>query len=89
MSKEFRSKPQLKVGTEFTSRHFSAMAKVVAIREDENKCDVELTPSNGFAWVERNWNLDHVKGAFENGDYVEISSGEAQKRLNDKNYHVI
>jgi hypothetical protein len=57
------------VGLKFTSVHFSADAEIKAIREKENQCDVMLTSSEGQARIEKDWNLQHVKWGFENGEY--------------------
>jgi hypothetical protein len=61
---------QLHVGLKFTSRHFSDDAEIVAIREDKNECDVQLTSSQGHGRRVNNWNLQHVKWGLERGEYI-------------------
>lgn len=56
-------------GLKFTSAHFSAKAEIVRMSEADNTIDVILTPSDGHAWEEKGWNLQHTKWAFESGDY--------------------
>lgn len=58
------------VGLKFTSRHFSDDAEVVAVRADQNECDVTLTSSQGFGRRENGWNLQHVEWGFERGEYI-------------------
>lgn len=60
------------VGLKFTSVHFSMDAEIVAIREGTNEIDVKLTSSEGFAHVEKGWNLQHTKWGFEQGEYIPV-----------------
>lgn len=67
---------KIHVGLKFTSVHFSASAEVVAVREAENEVDVKLTSSEGFAHVEKGWNLQHTKWGFERGEYMPVDPKE-------------
>lgn len=67
-------KTDIRKGLKFTSNTFAMNAEISAIREDQNQVDVILTPSDGFAWEEKNWNLQYVKWAFERGDYMVTDS---------------
>lgn len=62
-------KTEIRKGLKFTSTRFAMDAEISAIREDQNEVDVILTPSDGHAWEEKNWNLEHVKFGFERKDY--------------------
>lgn len=64
------------VGLKFKSVHFSADAEVVAIRESANEVDVKLTSSEGFAHIEKGWNLQHTKWGFERGEYKPVDPKE-------------
>lgn len=66
-----KRKPEFKVGLEFTSRHFSADAKIIAIREYLNQCDVQMTQTSGDAFVMKDWDFKGLKGLFESGEYTE------------------
>lgn len=68
--KEFK-KETVFVGLKFTSIHFSDDAEIKAIREKDNQCDVELVSSQGYARIEKDWNLQHTKWGFERGEYKE------------------
>lgn len=57
------------VGLKFKSLHFSMDAEVKEVREESNQLDVILTPSDGHAFVDKGWNLQHTKWGFERGDY--------------------
>lgn len=63
------SNQQIYNGLKFTSTNFAMTAEVKEVRLKENEVDVILTPSDGHAWVEKNWNLEHVKWGFERGEY--------------------
>lgn len=56
-------------GLKFTSVHFRMKAQIKEVREKENEVDVILTSIEGDSWVEKNWNLQHVKWGFEKGEY--------------------
>lgn len=66
----------IQVGLKFKSVHFSADAEVVAIREAANEIDVKLTSSEGFAHIEKGWNLQHIKRGFERGEYIPVDPKE-------------
>lgn len=61
----------IRKGLKYKSRHFAATAEIGEIREAKNEVDIIYTPTDGFSWVEKNSNLQHVKWAFERGDYLE------------------
>lgn len=61
---------QLITGLKFTSIHFRAEAEIMRIRTAENEVDVVLTPSDGHAWEEKSWSLQHMKAGFERGEYI-------------------
>lgn len=67
---------KIQVGLKFKTVHFSADAEVVAIREAANEVDVKLTSSEGFAHIEKNWNLQHMKWGFERGEYKPVDPKE-------------
>lgn len=60
------------VGLEFKSVTFSAVAKVVAIRGEQNECDVEMTPSDYHAWVHKDWDLKHTIQRLSIGEFTVI-----------------
>lgn len=64
------------IGLKFKSVHFSADAEVVDIREAANEIDVRLTSSEGFAHIEKGWNLQHTKWGFERGEYKPVEKDE-------------
>lgn len=59
-------------GLKFTSTHFTATAEIKEVREKDNEVDVILSPSDGHAWVEKGWNLEHLKWGFERKEYNPI-----------------
>lgn len=63
---------KINVGLKFKSVHFSDDAEIVAIREQANEVDVKLTSSQGFARIEKGWNLQHTKWGFERGEYMPV-----------------
>ena len=67
---------KIHVGLKFKSVHFSADAEVVAIREAANEIDVKLTSSEGFAHIEKSWDLQYTKTRFECGEYIPIDPKE-------------
>lgn len=67
---------KIHVGLKFKSVHFSADAEVVAIREAANEIDVKLTSSEGFAHIDKGWNLQHTKWGFDRGEYIPVDPKE-------------
>jgi hypothetical protein len=65
-------------GLKFTSIHSAMEYEIAAIREDRNEVDVILIPSDGFAFVEKNFNLKDLKAAFERGAYKELRKASEQ-----------
>lgn len=59
---------ELKAGLAFKSKTFTAQAEIVKIDEAAHKIAVRLISSEDHAHIEV-WGLDHVKWAFERGDY--------------------
>jgi long-subunit fatty acid transport protein len=60
---------KIAAGLKFKSIHFAMDAEIKEVREKQNEVDVILTPSNGHAWVENAWNLQHVGWGFQKGEY--------------------
>lgn len=68
---------QIYNGLKFTSINFAMTAEVKEVRLKENEVDIILTPSDGHAWVENSWNLQHVKRGFERGEYKPVEANGA------------
>lgn len=59
-------------GLKFTSVHFAMTAEVKAVHEKENQVEVMLTSTEGHSWIEKDWNLQHMKWGFEKKEYNPI-----------------
>lgn len=77
------------IGTRFTSSTFMMKAKIIAIDKEAATVDVELSYSDGTAWIEKGWNLHHVRWAFQENIYKAIHDpvDEALQKKIDKSYN--
>ncbi len=71
MSQKPNKPVEIRVGLQFTSRHFSNEAKIIAIRVAQDQVDLEYTMSNGDKWIQKGASLAHIKDAFAKGVYEE------------------
>lgn len=63
------NQPIIKTGLKLRSVFFSSVIEIVEIREARNQVDVIVTPSDGNAYVQKNWDLSELKHGFQKGDY--------------------
>ena len=59
---------ELKKGLKFTGKWFDGIVEIDHINEEDNDLEVNITTNSGYTRFEQ-WNLQHTKWGFENGDY--------------------
>lgn len=56
-------------GLKYKADHFADYAEVGDVREDKNEVDIIYTTSEGYSWVQKNFNLSYLTACLNNGSY--------------------
>lgn len=62
---------EITIGKKFTSKWFKGICEMISCDISKNELGVRITRETGSHTEE--WNLEHTKNGFKNGDYIECS----------------